>query len=57
MGESAERIAEGESFEELIDYLGRLLAEEYVTLMRKGEQDESSNLCSLFERESAAGEY
>lgn len=46
-----------EPFEELVDYLGRLLAEEYISLMRKGENDESSNLCTVLEREPEAGEH
>ena len=61
MGEPAEKIEVEETFEELIDHLGKLLAEEYITLMKKSQkeegQNESSNLCPLFERESEAGEY
>lgn len=60
MGEPAPQVEE-ESFEELIDHLGRLLAEEYITLMKNNQheegQNESSDLRPLFERESAAGEY
>lgn len=61
MGEPAQRIETEENFEELIDHLGRLLAEEYITLMKKHQHEEGQNegrhLRQVFERESEAGEY
>jgi hypothetical protein len=40
---------------ELIAQIGKLLAAEYVALMK--ENHESSNLCSLFERKSETTEH
>ena len=61
MGEPSEKIDAEETFDDLIDHLGKLLAEEYITLMKKSQeeegQNESRNLCPVFERESEAGEY
>jgi hypothetical protein len=42
MGETAPQIEE-ESFKKLIDHLGKLLAEEYITLMKKTQQEEGQN--------------
>lgn len=57
--EEKESSFEGAGFEELIDHLGRLLADEYVMLMKRNHEvkDESSNLRQVFKRESKAGEY
>ncbi len=48
---------ETESFEELISEIGKLLAQEYITLMKKGESNERSDLRPVLEREPAAGEH
>lgn len=55
--EGKEGFLENEGFEELIDHLGRLLAEEYVSLMKKSQEvkNEGSHLCQVFKRESEAG--
>lgn len=42
---------------ELIDQVGKLLAEEYLNLMKKGAKDESSDLCKVLEREPETREH
>jgi len=39
------------SLDELISKIGKLLAEEYVSLLKKEKTDESSHLCPVFKRE------
>lgn len=41
----------------LIEHVAEILAEEYITLLKKEDEDESSNLCPLLERESEGAKY
>jgi hypothetical protein len=44
---------------DLIAQIGKLLAKEYIALMKEQQKEphESSNLCSLFERKPEAAKY
>lgn len=41
----------------LVDHIGEILAAEYVSLLRKEESDESSDLCPVLKRESERAKH
>ena len=56
--QSTAKEIELDPMDELIDHLGKILAEEYILLMQQEEkQDEGSNLCQILKRESETREY
>ena len=58
MNELAPREAtETESLDELISEIGKLLAQEYISLLKKGATDESSDLRPVLKREPEAGKH